>query len=374
MVQTSYSNSLPSGSVGMIASPDRAVVRCRNYPEVDHEVHVNVGGTTDGTYSFRITDDEGETYLVEFEASGDSEDDIVTGLANAANSASSAPNLRNILIATANTSDDDVELVAVHKGRPFTVTLVSNPGTNMAATTVTNADRSALPIGVAMARSSTQGDAQPPDSSTVEAEIEGILALSPGLEGPLDGGELTVPVGYELNVLEQGDIWVMPEEDVTHTDDVYVRVAASGSEVLGALRASADGGTQVATITPVADHLQYSIKFGYLGRDYEFHYAPTDGTTTVADAVDGLEDAAAAIAPDGVTVSDASGSTMTLTAAAGTEFDYVESTAFSLDTEAASASVSLASADVDAIKMTRWRWLSAGGPTSGSPAKLHVSK
>jgi hypothetical protein len=43
---------------------------------------------------------------------------------------------------------------------------------------------------------------------------------------------------------------------------------------------------------------------------------------------------------------------MTLTAAAGTAFDYCRSTAWTLDTEAASATVSLATADVDTIDLS----------------------
>lgn len=165
-------------------------------------------------------------------------------------------------------------------------------------------------------------------------------------------------VGYDGNVAmrNNGSVAAAPG------GQVYAVVATTGGDEIGEARANASGTTQVATITAVADQPVYAIEFGYLGEHYSFQYVPTDNTTTTDVAIDGLEDAAGAVVPTGVTASNASAAaTMTLTAAAGTTFDYVRSTAFGLDTPAASASVSVAASGSYAIPLDREKfyWVEA---------------
>lgn len=50
------------------------------------------------------------------------------------------------------------------------------------------------------------------------------------------------PALAHVNILERGDIWVPVDGTVAVDDDVYVRVTATGSEVVGMLRANSDSG------------------------------------------------------------------------------------------------------------------------------------
>jgi len=148
---------------------------------------------------------------------------------------------------------------------------------------------------------------------------------------------------------------------------VYAVVATTGGDEIGEARSDPSGGTQVATITVVADHQNYAVNFGIGGVDYQFSYAPTDGTTSTADAIDGLEDSALQTITDRgiaalVTASTASATaTMTLTAAAGYEFDYVDVTSFGEDVEATSGTVVVAATAVYAAPLdsSRFYWAEA---------------
>src|SRR5690606_30093624 len=110
--------------------------------------------------------------------------------------------------------------------------------------------------------------------------------------------------------------------------------------------------------------------YGYQGRTYIATYSPTDATTTVADACAGLEDALLENAPSGVTVSAGGTTAVTLTAAAGTDFDFVENTAWNLDTEAASTTISVAASAAYNKLVEGAYWAEA--VASGAIGPVHV--
>jgi hypothetical protein len=379
-MQTSYTRTASRGIAGERASAQNMKVLSRTYPAVKHIVAVSLGGTTNGTYTIRVTPPTGllpvPYFDASFVASGSTADQIVAGLVAALNASSTVPNLRNLLIASADLPNDDVILTAVRSGEVFTVSFPSNPGTNLTQSTTQDADRDALPFAYALCSvPGTDDVCRLPSSTTTERDVLGLLLRDRLVESSLDGSSSeSIAVGETCSILAEGEMYVMPEDDVDVDDPVYVRVTSDGAtEILGALRGTPSGSTQVATITPAANMLDYAVEYGYLGATYSFHYSPTDATTAATDASAGLEDAAADDAPSGVTVSAAGGATFTLTAAAGTEFDFVRNAAWSLDAETASTAVSLAAADVEAIEMTRWKWLKAGGPTSGEVAIVRVA-
>lgn len=249
-------------------------------------------------------------------------------------------------------------LTSQHPGRSYTITSTTPGSMTCAVADTTDASTAGLNFGRFVARGSNDGEIAELGASTTLAQLEGVTFRTDAnhfhdLDGDTPSASDLLAGGKYLSIMKRGRMWMVAEDAVTPASTPYVRRAqTSGAGTVGRIRGSVAGSTQVATITPTADHPLYAIEFGYKGIHYSFQYRPTDGTTTADDAVDGLEDAAAAVVPTGVTASAASGVTMTLTAAAGTAFDYVRSTAFGLDTEAASASVSLAASDVDTIDVS----------------------
>lgn len=63
-----------------------------------------------------------------------------------------------------------------------------------------------------------------------------------------DGG---LKPGTTFGALVEGPIWVLPEENVTPSSEVRVRVVVAGDEVAGAFRATADA-TDCVDVTPCA--------------------------------------------------------------------------------------------------------------------------
>lgn len=296
----------------------------------------------------------GQVYELEFTSTGATNTTVDAIVAAAAINGE----FRN-LFSVVDTSSTVATVTAKHAGREYTFELTTAFGT----TTVTPADTvehdasSSISMGRMVCRGSNDGEIASLGASTSLQQLEGIVFRTDANhfhdleELPSDSDVLKA--GKYLSVMKKGRLWVQVEDSVSPASSVYVRRAQTSSAgVVGRFRGSVAGSAQVATITPVADSLIYAIEFGYDGQHYSFQYIASDATTTVDDAVDGLEDAAAAVVPSGVTASAASGVTMTLTTDAGTQFDYVRSTAFSLDAEAASASVSLGSADVDVIDVS----------------------
>lgn len=377
--QLEYPTSLDRGIHGDIASTRPVVKRARVYPKKKKVVAVSLGGTNNGTYTVRIETPEGDLPLLPFDssfvASGSSADDIVSGLVDQINRAASAPNLRGVVRAVADLPNDDIIITADHAGKDFTVSFPSNPNSNLSQSTTQEASVANLPIGVGMVDAADGLECALPGSSTVADRFFGLVARGRGIEGQDDGSAEFHQAGDNIDIVVEADMFIMPEDDVTVDSDVYWKVEATAG-TLGALRGSVQGSTQVMTVTPTVDHNNYAFEYGYLGRHYVVQYSPTDGTTTVADACAGLEDAADDGNDAGVAVSAGGTTAITLTAAAGTKFDYARNAAWSLDTEAASTTVALASADEDAVKLPRYRakWIRGGGPTSGQCAVLALNE
>lgn len=263
--------------------------------------------------------------------------------------------------------------VARNKGKVYTfVGSVSTGGGSITPTvTVTAIDYNAagLPFGRAVVRGS--GDREMAEigaTSTVDDIIGVLFRTDMNALHSLENDSLSATDASERGcmqrVLCRGTFLALVEEAVTPASRVYVRRAlTSGAGALGRFRDTAAGSTQVLTLTAVADHQLYSVRVDMMiageRRTLSFQYAPTDGTSTTDLAIDGLEPAAAAaITAQGftglVTASAASAAaTMTLTAAAGTEFLVPDGPTFGEDTAAEAVTFSIAAADVDAIDCSK---------------------
>lgn len=247
---------------------------------------------------------------------------------------------------------------ARHGGRAYTVT-VDPPGSMSVTPAITQvAGGTGLEFGRLVARGSTDDTFAAVGATTTVDQIAGALFRTDAnhfhsLENDTPSAVDRCELGWTYPLMLRGRMLVKVEEAVTPDSIPYMRRAlTSGAGRLGGFRASPAGSTQAATLTPVQNMLTYGVAYGYLGQDYVATYSPTDATTTVADAVAGLEDALEQNNPTGVTVSAGGTTEATITAAAGTQFDYVRNVSWNLDTEAASVVVVVAAADVDAIDVS----------------------
>jgi hypothetical protein len=277
----------------------------------------------------------------------------------------------------ASTSTTNLVLTFLHPNVVYPVAATPSAGTTATVTTPTAAGGSAIPFGRFLVAGTTLDGItamELPSASTVAADVIGVSAR-PIAQFPNAGSELAsavdgIPAGKMADAFYDGLVAMRNNGGVASAmgGAVHVVIATTGGDELGEARADASGAAYVSTLTPAANMLMYAVKasVNVNGREIPlaFEYTPTDGTTTADDAVDGLEDAAAAaITAAGLTgivaASAASGATFTLTVAAG----YAWATApyfsaWSLDTEVVSGTVSTATATnyTIALPRTQARW------------------
>lgn len=93
--------------------------------------------------------------------------------------------------------------------------------------------------------------------------------------------------GGKADVLRKGRIWVVTEEAVALTDDVYFRhTAKGGNTTIGAFRTDSDGVAEVSTLTPTAvNDTTYAVRVIVAGTTYTFHVL-SDGTATATEICD----------------------------------------------------------------------------------------
>lgn len=109
-----------------------------------------------------------------------------------------------------------------------------------------NEEASAIPFGVALVRGTSGDKAKLPASPADALKVIGI-ALSTYWQDNrgLNDSDGVAPADV-LNVIEEGSVWAVPEQDVAKGEPVFMRVAAKGPLAqLGSLRKDADDGTAV---------------------------------------------------------------------------------------------------------------------------------
>jgi hypothetical protein len=363
-MQLTYSTTQARGLVGEQATPRESLRRARHYPQKQHIVDIVVGGNNDGTYTVRVTPPAGYLpqpfYDFSFVASSDSADDIGEGLELAANQGATFPNLKNFLRASYSAST--LTLTGSKGGVAFTVSFPSNPNTNLSATTVQSATRSALPLGIAVIEGAASQELDLLGAGTSTSAVLGILMRSPGIEAPLDNSAETIAVGDNCEVLADGDVYVAPEAEVSKTDPVYIR--RSGSGQVGALLGAPAGAAAALVVTPTAaDDTTYALTITFRG-ETRTATATTAGDTgaTATNVCDRLRTAL------GTWTGLTFGGTATLTIA-GPAGEAVTA----VDTGQGVLAVTGTAAVVDAIPAPAgWRWLEGGGPTSNEVAVLQV--
>jgi hypothetical protein len=106
-----------------------------------------------------------------------------------------------------------------------------------------------LPFGIMLKQGTADGQALQIDDAGDVAEFIGVLAHSHKYAKPTQVGDTGVKPDQSLNVLTKGVIWVEVEEAVTPLSAVRVRMVATGDEVAGAFRDTADDTTDCADVS-----------------------------------------------------------------------------------------------------------------------------
>lgn len=260
------------------------------------------------------------------------------------------------------TSVSDVvgTFTAKHSNRTYTITATGGTGANTISITQA-AGGSGINFGRFVRRDVSEADPasiEALDAAATLADLRGVVLRtdansSRATETNDPTAEDLAPRGKDLELLTEGLFLAKVEEAVEPGDPVHLRRAlTSGAGRLGGLRASPQGAAQVSTYTPTADMTTYSLEYGYLGQHYTLTYSPTDGTTSVADACDGIVAAANDDGPPtGVAITDST-TAVTFTTAAGTKLDYLRNTGTNLDADTVTGVAAEGAADADTIDIS----------------------
>jgi hypothetical protein len=382
-MQTNYQRSMDIALAGQVTDGD-ALTRSYLLPLLPQIslLTVTAGSETDDLVITVVDDDTGQTYSVTATGSA-TEATLLTNAEAALNGNAKLDDLFDV--------DGEVDtnvlitLTARHAGRSYTISATGGTAvTDPVVTSVQAAGGTPLDIGVFVARSSTDGQLARVSSSTTIANLLGITqrpqaagirnlaSLSPSAVDQWAAGSM-------LDVVEGGVVYMTVEEAVTPASPVWMRLAQTSSAgTLGAVRASPAGAAQVNTVAPAADQLEYGIQLIHKGKTYLASYAPTDGTTTVADAIDGLYDALVeAIGGDdsatngiGLTITE-SATLLTITTDDGTAIDSLTNYHYELDSEAATTVIVVGTADADALDISSVaKYLTSA--SAGGLAKVQV--
>lgn len=261
----------------------------------------------------------------------------------------------NIAAAFSITEDgiDDVVLTARTRNKAYTIAVTGGPSATAPVVSELQA-----PGGSKVAHGFVALDSDRnlvPISATTEVEdLAGVLRYSEGshYRETWEDEEVAVVRGKKYAVVYEGRGWAPYSGTAPSTGSIYLRRAlTSGAGTVGELLAAPAGSAQVSTYTPVADMLAYGFQYGYAGRHYIVQFHPTDGTTSVALACDGLVADGILTQPTGVAITDST-TAVTITTAAGTALDYLRPFGATLDAATAAGSVSVGAADIDAIDIS----------------------
>jgi hypothetical protein len=312
------------------------------------QVRFTAGGLTTDT-EWSITNDEtGEVH----EVTGTGSATEATMLDNALAALVADPNI-NALFSITEDGVDDVVLTARHRNKSYTIAVTGGPSATVPVVSTEQAAGGAkLPFGFVALDSDRY---LVPLSATTELEdLAGILRYADTgyWRESWEDTAIAVDRGKQYPAVHEGRGWAPYAGSAPSTGSIYLRRAlTAGAGTVGELLAAPAGSAQVSTYTPVADVAVYGFSYGYNGDDFSVVFQPTDATTTVALACDGLVAQGILTQPTGVVISDST-TAVTITTAAGTALDYLRPMTSSLDALTASGAASVGTADVDTIDIS----------------------
>lgn len=306
--------------------------------------------TTDVSWS--VTDDEtGQVYTVTSTGSATEATMLDNALA-----ALQASEIGRKLFTLTEDGVDDVVFTARHKNRAYTIVATGGPSATAPATSELTAPSGPPRLSYGfMARGSGARECAAISATTALSDLIGVLHRNEAraLRQLPDVADAVEAPTISLN--REYDSLPIPYESgsaPTAGGSVFLRRAlTSGAGTVGYIRGAVAGSAQVSTYTPVADMLAYGFAYGYGGADYIVQFHPTDGTTTVALACDGLVADGIINQPTGVEITDST-TAVTITTAAGTALDYLRPFGATLDAATAAGAVSVGASDIDTIDVS----------------------
>jgi hypothetical protein len=109
-----------------------------------------------------------------------------------------------------------------------------------------NEEVASIPFGVALVRGTDGDKAKLPAAASDALKLLGIALSTYWQDNRELSSNLAVKAGDVCNVIEEGAVWVLAEQDVVKGDPVFMRIATSGGNTqLGKLRKDVDSGTAV---------------------------------------------------------------------------------------------------------------------------------
>lgn len=131
---------------------------------------------------------------------------------------------------------------------PFAGAIV-NPDDAHLASKVSAEASAEIPFGVAVLRDATNKDhgvvLPHTDAATSAPLLAGVVAHSHAYAKGSELGDSGLKPKVTIQVLEDGQVWVLPEEAVAPGDDVRFRAVAPGAEQVGAWLKTASAGETV---------------------------------------------------------------------------------------------------------------------------------
>lgn len=95
-----------------------------------------------------------------------------------------------------------------------------------------------IPFGVCVAQGSTDRSAL--KLAAVTDDLVGIVMFRQGYADTIELGTTGLMPGVTMEVLDEGECWVIVEDDVTPASAVYTRAVVAGAEIAGAFRDTTD--------------------------------------------------------------------------------------------------------------------------------------
>jgi hypothetical protein len=148
-----------------------------------------------------------------------------------------------------------------------------------------------MPFGVAVTESGS-GVEKLKLPTAVTDKIAGITMRAVNHDNiGLGGTTLAIKAGDRFDALQRGAIYVPVEQTVARGDEVWVRIATSGSDPTnltqkGAFRKDGDGAAELQTLTPTAANTTlYKLKVFARGQVFKYE-TTSDGSATATEICD----------------------------------------------------------------------------------------
>lgn len=223
MPQFTYTQ--PTAFAGMLADGGRLDVVSAVNPLLPQISTITIGGVaTAGAHTIRVSAPEGDIDVTWTATGGESIAATVAAIVAAFDAES---DLSNIVVAT--DASPDITLTFIHEGEDYTVTLVSNPGSNMSLATTQAAGGTGIPLGRGVSYAANS------DGGTVTLTSVSTIGLFAGVAVRSDANVMVNSTeasftdvtefepGAEVSILRSGRCWVYVTQAVEIGDVAYCK-------------------------------------------------------------------------------------------------------------------------------------------------------